>query len=1411
MKKIVIFFTLILFVQFLNGQCECIDCPVFIPSNAFRTSTINISGSTNDILEVNGQGLCRVCIDVTTDAIKELQMDLIAPNGSTINLMDDSGINVNADMVFNICFVACSATPSPDPTHAAVFNTDDNWDANSSYNGSYYPFQGCLEDLSGSVNGNWTLRAEDDTFFDETIIVNWYLIFDDDDDGIGCANSAGCNETCEPDAGTIALSANALCPTATLDITINGYNQNAPYIEYILIVDQYGMVVDIAQGDNYSFTSNQCGEFMVYSYNRKGAAPIPLIGDMVSSYDCVVNCCDLINDVFSFIDADSPTFTFVPENPNSSGGTPTEIFCLADILPDPSADFTDNCIGDGSVAPIIIDQTNPCNGGTYIRRWEVRDSCNLTPTVVEQFIIIEPTPEAEFLDPPDDKTIDCDEGPTSETILDYTNGLVGTCAINGSVFSNSENNYNACGGEIEVTWNFTDDCGRFIDHLQIITVNEAAEPMYLDPPDDITISCDDIPAAGPTLEISNNETGLCEITALIIPTVIDNTFNCSGEVILEWDYRDICGRNYTYRQTITVQEGPEIQLDITDARICEGDRYELLDIEVTDINNTEAAVSYHSASPPNINNTIPTTLVSPSTDTEYFILLTADDGGSDFASFTVFVDPLNDVANNGSGNVCNDETNYNLFEFLTDVNVTSGRWLDLDNTGVVLDNPNQVNFNNISPGQYRFSYQVNSTNSCPPDTAVATIQVFQNLDLNLISISCSSNLNTYSVNLNASGDATLSVNDGIINNLGGGNYSVEDIALTTILMINGTSINACEDSLIINPPNCDCPTVDPPTNNGDLRVCVADLPVSLSVSLTPNQTAAWYSEASGGTLLDSATLTFTPNMTTPDTYIYYVSSIDLDNPTCVSSIRTPVQLTINPLPVINNAVLSACNGGNVEFDLSTANAQITNNPLHQLTYHQNMIDAETGNNPLNNVIEITNGLNQNLFVRVIDSENCFSNASIRLELLDLPSIVLSTNGIDTILCNNPMVNISSEGSSRGPSLNYIWYNEDGPIPAFNGLSTITVNNGGWHYLEIIETNSLCQNIDSIFIYQDVNSPNIELDNSINGPCGDESVILNANISSNGPTSILWTTILGEILSDPTLASIEVMRSSTYYITVENQESNCIALDSIIFNTLPSPSLISLDVEDDDCSEIPNGRLLFTPLDQSNLPFSYIINGIAYNQNEISNLSANSYQIEILDANGCALDTMAIISSPSNFELSLPSTLIFSLNFENILEASVNITDDQIASVQWSPVENLSCSDCLNPILSDPEISIYTVQVVDINGCVAARSIQIEFLESSTDIFIPNVFSPNGDNINDYLLVNLSNNLNLSNLEMQIYDRWGNQVYEQDQLQNVPHTEFWDGTYKGQRMNSGVFIYSLKATLANTNEIILIKGDVTLIR
>ena len=202
--------TLILLLFSLKGfaQCECTDCAVTIPNNGTASSFLDISGATNNTLGQSGQSLCQLCIELVYDAIQELDMVLIAPSGDAIDLMINTGIAVNDDITFNICFTPCSESADPDPGFPAVFDTDAGYLPNETYDGTYYPASGCFEDLGGSVNGTWELEMTDNVFADNGDLLDWWLVFTDDS-GIGCANAGDCEiaVSCLADGGFLSGSA----------------------------------------------------------------------------------------------------------------------------------------------------------------------------------------------------------------------------------------------------------------------------------------------------------------------------------------------------------------------------------------------------------------------------------------------------------------------------------------------------------------------------------------------------------------------------------------------------------------------------------------------------------------------------------------------------------------------------------------------------------------------------------------------------------------------------------------------------------------------------------------------------------------------------------------------------------------------------------------------------------------------------------------------------------------------------------------------------------------------------------------------------------------------------------------------------------------------------------------------------
>jgi gliding motility-associated-like protein len=140
----------------------------------------------------------------------------------------------------------------------------------------------------------------------------------------------------------------------------------------------------------------------------------------------------------------------------------------------------------------------------------------------------------------------------------------------------------------------------------------------------------------------------------------------------------------------------------------------------------------------------------------------------------------------------------------------------------------------------------------------------------------------------------------------------------------------------------------------------------------------------------------------------------------------------------------------------------------------------------------------------------------------------------------------------------------------------------------------------------------------------------------------------------------------------------------------------------------------------------------------------------------------------------------------LLEARVNILPDEIQSIQWTPLDSLSCSTCLATFADPVRTTTYTIVVTDIFGCKGEAAVIIH-VERETQIFIPNVFSPNNDQVNDRLTV-YSNNPESHINSFRIYGRWGELMFSNTDFAPNHTAAGWDGSFRGQMVRPGVYVY-----------------------
>lgn len=158
----------------------------------------------------------------------------------------------------------------------------------------------------------------------------------------------------------------------------------------------------------------------------------------------------------------------------------------------------------------------------------------------------------------------------------------------------------------------------------------------------------------------------------------------------------------------------------------------------------------------------------------------------------------------------------------------------------------------------------------------------------------------------------------------------------------------------------------------------------------------------------------------------------------------------------------------------------------------------------------------------------------------------------------------------------------------------------------------------------------------------------------------------------------------------------------------------------------------------------------------------------------------------------------------LLDLPLNPTDWQI---QWQPQQNtqFSCDTCLSTQLRLNQSTLIQYQITHrASQCSYEFSFMMEIIKQS-ELYIPNAFSPNGDDHND--LWEVFTRPQVSHIiECQIYNRWGGQVA---QWSDTPTVQ-WDGTHNKQKLNPGVFTYFVRYQLHN-GTIKTTTGDVTILK
>ena len=380
----------------------------------------------------------------------------------------------------------------------------------------------------------------------------------------------------------------------------------------------------------------------------------------------------------------------------------------------------------------------------------------------------------------------------------------------------------------------------------------------------------------------------------------------------------------------------------------------------------------------------------------------------------------------------------------------------------------------------------------------------------------------------------------------------------------------------------------------------------------------------------------------------------------------------------------------------------------------------------------------------------------------------------------------------------------------NASPVIVFSQNGNYNVSLIASNQRCNRIDtisrSIRIFDQVQLQRV----SDTALCKGDSVVLTTN--SNGTAaSYRWSINpdFSNSFASGVDSSVTVSPDVTTNYFVEGRNSSiCSDADTIQVEIED----LTIDVNDFESFCIYDTISLdaiviaaASPLQYSWTPKDSIISGDNLISAIIAPRTNQFYYLYTKSLTGCEdFDTVEV-------EVNLPvfnDAIIFgedSLFKGQQTQLSTNRNGSNL-TYEWEPAIHFDNARSPRPTTTLDSSTTYRVTITDLNtGCevVALRRLKVfEVNCGEPDIFIPTAFSPNSDLTNDILYVR---GANIKELEFQLFNRWGELVFETTEI-----NKGWNGTYKGKKVDPGVFVYQIKAICFDGQEFID-KGNITLLK
>lgn len=403
-------------------------------------------------------------------------------------------------------------------------------------------------------------------------------------------------------------------------------------------------------------------------------------------------------------------------------------------------------------------------------------------------------------------------------------------------------------------------------------------------------------------------------------------------------------------------------------------------------------------------------------------------------------------------------------------------------------------------------------------------------------------------------------------------------------------------------------------------------------------------------------------------------------------------------------------------------------------------------------------------------------------LVDIEDIILSNDG-----CGDATGDATIVANSEAGGIVYSLDNEN-----FQSDNTFTGLLPGDYTVYLEDAGGCIGNQDFIVFSAFVD---IIESSAQNATCGNANGIISV-VANTGSGGVGYSINGGNLQQGGTFTGLA---PGTYEITATDLDECTSSVTLTVTNEDPELDPNALNVSSTSCGE-DNGSVSVTT-DFGNGNLTYTLNGgSSQGEGSFTNLAPGDYTLTIADSDGCTVESSFTIAGSSAFSLSAPEVTAATCSQGN---GTASFTSEENLSIS---IEDLNLSVNSNS-LSNLAEGGYEAVVSNSAGCTDIVNFVIPPADGSCNIYIPNVFSPNNDGVNDIFKAYSDTEVILT--EMLVFDRWGELIYQEEDVSTADLSVGWDGTFRGREMEDGVYVYVI--TFNRGDFSVLESGDFTLLR